>query len=41
MRLKMLVAFPIDSLEIGSIVIVVRGTKSIAKPAPWINCGQK
>ena len=40
-RLKMLVALPISSRGIGSMVIVVSGTNSSARPTPWMNCGQK
>ena len=40
-RLNRLVALPIRSRGIGSIVTVVSGTKSSDMPAPWINCGQK
>ena len=41
MRLKMLVALPIDSRGMGSMVIVVSGTKSRASEMPCTNCGQK
>ena len=40
-RLKRLVALPIFSREIGSIVMVVSGTKMNGSPIPWMNCGQK
>ena len=40
-RLNMLVALPISSLGMGSMVAVVSGTNSIASAAPWMNCGQK
>ena len=41
MRLKMLVALPMVSLGIGSMLMVVRGTKSSPSEMPWMNCGQK
>ena len=40
-RLKMLVALPIASRGIGSMVIVVSGTNSSASATPWMSCGQK
>ena len=40
-RLKMLVALPISSLGMGSMVAVVSGTNSSASDGPWMNCGQK
>ena len=40
-RLNMLVALPISSLGMGSMVAVVSGTKSIASAVPCTNCGQK
>jgi hypothetical protein len=39
-RLKRLVALPIVSLGIGSMVMVVRGTKMRPSDMPWMNCGQ-
>ena len=40
-RLNRLVAFPIRSRGIGSMLIVVNGTNSAESPSPWKNCGQK
>ena len=40
-RLNRLVALPMRSRGIGSMLIVVSGTKSADKPRPWKNCGQK
>ncbi len=40
-RLNMLVALPISSLGMGSMVAVVSGTNSSASDAPCMNCGQK
>ena len=40
-RLNRLVALPIRSRGIGSMLIVVSGTKSSDSPSPWKNCGQK
>ena len=39
-RLNRLVALPISSLRIASMVIVVSGTNSIAMNSPWKNCGK-
>ena len=40
-RLNRLVALPIRSRGIGSMLMVVSGTNSIERPNPWKNCGQK
>ena len=40
-RLNRLVALPIRSRGMGSMLIVVSGTKSADSPRPWKNCGQK
>lgn len=40
-RLNRLVAFPMRSSGIGSMLIVVSGTNSADSPSPWKNCGQK
>ena len=40
-RLKMLVALPMFSRGIGSMVMVVSGTNSRPRLMPWMNCGQK
>ena len=37
----MLVAFPISSLGMGSIVMVVNGTNRQLIAMPWMNWGQK
>ena len=40
-RLNRLVALPIRSRGIRSMLIVVSGTKIADSPSPWKNCGQK
>ena len=40
-RLNRLVALPIRSRGIGSMLIVVSGTNSTESPSPCRNCGQK
>ena len=40
-RLNRLVALPIRSRGIASIVTVVSGTNRSDMPTPWMSCGQK